>query len=460
MNADVKKNKLSVFQKLGYGLGDMGSNCFYALVTTFLLAYLTDTAGLNAGIVGTLILISKFLDGISDLFFGRLLDNTHSKMGKARPWVLWSSIPLAVCLFMLFSVPSAISGTAQYIYVFIVYTAANAVCYTANNIAYNTLTALVTKDQTERVSMGAFRYPFSVLTNILIAMLTVPMVSAFGGGASGWRMTALTLAVLEIIGNVIAVFSVKELPEEELAGSKEMKEEKAEKKLTFVELFKIIIHNDYYLLMLAVQFLIVGLTAFNSAGLWYFCNWQMGNAGLIGTFSMVSLTMILGIAVSPVLVRKFGMYRVNLVSFGMAAVFSVLLAIAGFMKSLPLIMIMMLLRSIAMGPLTGSINALVAEVAMFTKHTEGLSIEGSIYSCISVGQKVGGGFGTAISGWLLAFGGYNGLAEVQTSLALQMINVSYLVLPAVCAIVLTACLWKLDVEKKNKEWEQEHSTNK
>ena len=460
MNTDVKKNKLSVFQKLGYGLGDMGSNCFYALVTTFLLAYLTDTAGLNAGIVGTLVLVSKFLDGISDLFFGKLLDNTHSKMGKARPWVLWSSIPLAVCLFMMFSVPAGMSSTVQYVYIFIVYTAANAICYTANNIAYNTLTALVTKDPAERVSMGAFRYPFSVLTNILIAILTVPMVTAFGGGASGWRMTALILAVVEIIVNVVAVFSVKELPEEELEDNKDSLKNDGEKKLTFAELFKVIIHNKYYLLMLAIQFLVVSLNAFNSAGAWYFCNWQMGDAGLIGTFSIVSLAMIGGIAASPALVKRFGMYKVNLVSFGMVAVFSVLLAVSGYMKSLPLIMVTMLLRSVAMGPLTGSINALVAEVAMFTKNTEGLSIEGSIYSCTSVGQKVGGGLGTAISGWLLAFGGYDGLAEVQTPLALQMINVSYLVLPAVCAIVLTVCLWKLDVEKKNKEWAQAHSTNK
>ena len=444
-----EKKYLSTLQKLGYGLGDMGSNCFYAIVTTFLMAYLTDTAGLNAGIIGTLIMVSKILDGVTDILFGKILDGTHTKMGKARPWVLWSSIPLAVCLVMLFAVPTSFSVTAQYIYIFLTYLAANALCYTANNIAYNTLTALATTSKSERVSMGAFRYPFAVLTNIVVAVAVVPMVNAFGGGMAAWRTVAIILAIVEVVCNVIAVFSVKELPEDILYQETQKETKAEETKLSLLDLFKVILRNKYYLLMLAIQLLVTMMSAFSSASTWYFCTWQMGDAGLIGTFSIVALAMIVGIAVSPALVKKFGMYKVNLASYVIVTLFSVLTVFAGYAKSVPFLLVTMLFKSIAMGPLTGSVNALVAEVATYVRHKDKLSIEGSIYSCVSVGIKVGSGLGTAIVGWLLALGKYDGLAAVQTASALQMINISYLILPLACAVLQTICLWKMDVEKQN-----------
>lgn len=84
-----EKKYLKWYNKVSYGSGDLAANCVYSVLASFILIYLTDTAGLNTGIVGTLIMLSKFLDGISDVIFGTLIDRTHSKMGKARPWMLW-----------------------------------------------------------------------------------------------------------------------------------------------------------------------------------------------------------------------------------------------------------------------------------------------------------------------------------------------------------------------------------
>ena len=150
--ATAEKKYLKWYQKVAYGSGDLAANCSYGLVSSFILLYLTGTMGLNSGIIGTLMLASKFLDGISDVIFGTLIDRTHSKLGKARPWMLYGQIGLSVCLFLLFAVPAA-DTTVQYIYFFVVYTALNAVFFTANNIAYASLVALITKNNNERVQL-------------------------------------------------------------------------------------------------------------------------------------------------------------------------------------------------------------------------------------------------------------------------------------------------------------------
>ena len=84
-----EKKYLKWYNKIGYGSGDIAGNVVYAFLTSFVMVYLTDTIGLASGIVGTLIAVSKLFDGFTDIFFGSMIDKTHSKMRKARPWMLY-----------------------------------------------------------------------------------------------------------------------------------------------------------------------------------------------------------------------------------------------------------------------------------------------------------------------------------------------------------------------------------
>ena len=107
----AEKKYLKWHQKVAYGAGDLASNTSYGLVSSFVLLYLSDTMGLNTGIIGTLMLLSKVLDGISDVIFGNLIDRTKSKLGKARPWMLYAQIGVSLCLIFLFSIPGGLSTT-------------------------------------------------------------------------------------------------------------------------------------------------------------------------------------------------------------------------------------------------------------------------------------------------------------------------------------------------------------
>ena len=203
----MEKRYLKWYNMVGYGTGDIAGNVVYAFLSSFVMIYLTNTIGLNAGIVGTLIAASKLLDGVTDVFFGSLIDKTKTRMGKARPWMFFGFFGCAITLFAIFAIPVDMGQTAQYAWFFIAYTLLNAVFYTANNIAYSALTALVTKNSRERVQMGSFRFIFAFSTSLLIQTITVGAVDALGGGAAGWRNIALIYCILGIITNTLAASS-------------------------------------------------------------------------------------------------------------------------------------------------------------------------------------------------------------------------------------------------------------
>lgn len=440
-----EKKYLKWYQKVAYGSGDMGSNFMYMFVSSFVLIYLTDTMGLNAGIIGTLIMLSKFMDGISDVVFGTLIDRTRSKMGKARPWMFWSVFPLAICEVLLFTIPD-LSETLQYAYFFIVYTLLNAVFYTANNISYSSLTALMTKNPTERVQVGSIRYMFAVTTGIVISSTAVGLVNKFGGGVTGWRSVAIIFSLLLIMFNTIAVLSVKEVT------AKEHKNQDTSSKIGVVKSIKILLANKYFLLILAyyiVMYTISGATA--GIGI-YYCTYILGNPSILGLFSLVSMVpVILGLAFTPFIVSRWGIYKVNLIGMIIALLFGIPSIFAGYAKIIPLLLLLLAIKGLGTSPMIGTLNAVIADVAHYTYNKEGIHLEGTMFSCSSIGIKVGGGVGSALTGWLLALSGYIGGAEVQTPGALSMIKFMYLVIPVIGLAIQVWIVANLNVEKASKK---------
>ena len=280
---------LKWYNKVGYGAGDIAGNCVYALLTSFMMIYLTDSVGLSMGIVGTLIAISKIFDGISDFFFGRMIDKTHTKMGKARPWMLWPYIGCALALVACFSIPIGWGDTAQYAFFFIAYTLLNAVFFTANNIAYASLTALITKNTNERVQLGSFRFVFAFGTSMLIQYVTVYAVEWLGGGAAGWRAVAIIYAVIGLIVNTISVFSVKELPEADEGMEKERTEEH---KLSFLKSFKILLKNKYYVIICTTYIFTQIYASVLGMGI-YYMKYILGDEKIFSTFSLaINIPMV------------------------------------------------------------------------------------------------------------------------------------------------------------------------
>lgn len=453
-----EKRYLKWYNKVGYGSGDLAANCIYGLLTSFVMIYLTDTVGLNAGIIGTLIMFSKFSDGVTDVFFGTLIDKTHSKMGKARPWMLWSEVGNCILLIAVFAIPESLGETAKYAYFFIAYTLLNAVFYTANNIAYASLTSLITKNGNERVQMGSIRFMFSLVTNLTVASITVGLVQKFGGGAAGWRTVAIIYAIIALIVNTISVFSVKELSPEELSEGMETDKNEPQEKIGFVESFKLLASNKYFLMIAGFYILMYVQTGIAGIGI-YYMTYVIGNPAMLGTFSMAQLLpMVIGLAFTPMLVKKLGgMYRVNLYGYSIAVIFRLGFVAAGYMGSIPLMLACSAVAGLGTSPVTGDINALISAASDYTVRTKGKHIEGAMFSCSSLGIKLGSGIGSAISGWLLAASGYVANAAQQPVSAINMLNFMYLWFPMISVTLIAVIMYFLKVEKANADWDAAHA---
>ncbi|OUM20313.1 MFS transporter [Butyricicoccus porcorum] len=447
-----EKKYLKWYNKIGYGSGDIAGSGVYNFLAAFVMIYLTNTIGLNPGIIGTLMMLSKLCDGISDVFFGAMIDKTRSKLGRARPWMLFGFIGCAITMVLIYAIPTSWGQTAQYIYFFITYTLLNAVFYTANNVAYGTLTALITKNGNERVQMGSIRFMFSYGTSIVVQAVTVGAVEFFGGGAVGWRTVAIVYAIIGLISNTISAFSVKELSDEELDGEDNVIDEDGKVKYSLKDAAKMLLHNKYYLMICCVYILQQIYSAMINSGI-YFMTYVLGDANLLGTFSVaINLPMILGLLITPFLVKKMnGMYKLNLSGYLLGTVSRGLVIVGAYMGSVPMMLVFSAIASIGMSPLQGDLTALIASASEYTYLTQNKRLDGTMFSCSSFGTKLGGGIGTAMSGWLLAAGGYVADAAVQSASCINMLHCMYLWIPMIINFVIMLILSRLKVEKANEE---------
>lgn len=415
------------------------------------MVYLTTIVGMNAGVVGTLIALSKLLDGVTDVFFGTMIDKTKTRMGKAKPWMLYGYIGCAVTLAAIFAIPVNMGETAQYAWFFIAYSLLNAVFYTANNIAYSALTALITKNSRERVEMGSYRFIFAFSTSLIIQTIILDFVEKMGGGAAGWRTVAIIYAVVGLIVNTISVLSVKELSEEELQEG-EAKEEKTEEKYTLIDGAKLLFANKYYIMISMIYLLQQVYQAMINVCLFYMM-YVMFNEDLYPKFSWATnIPLIIALIITPHLVERMGsLYKPNLIGFIICIIGRALVIVAAYMGSVPLMLLFTAVDAFGMGPWQGGMNAVIAACSEYTYLTKKKRVDGTMYSCTSFGLKLGGGLGMAITGWMMDFSGFDGDLLVQPQSCVDMLSFMYLWMPVIILIVITLIMSRLDVEKVNKE---------
>ena len=442
-----EKRYLKWYNKLGYGSGDLAGNMVYAFLSSFVMLYLTNTVGLNPGIIGTLIMVSKLFDGVSDIFFGTMIDKTKSKLGKARPWMLYAYIGCAVTLVANFAIPASLGRTAQYAWFFIAYTMLNAVFFTANNIAYASLVTFCTRNSKERVEMGSFRFIFAFSTSLIIQSVTVQFVRALGNGASAWKTVAIIYAVIGLIVNTISVFSIKELPEEELAKDKDQEE-----KYSLIEAAKLLVSNKYYLMICGTYVCQQIYTAMLNMGIYYMI-YILKNEDLYSVFSWaINIPVIIAMCITPMLVERMkGLYRMNLAGYILGTAGRVGVIIAGYMGSVPLMIVFTAVAALGMAPWQGDMGAVVASCSEYTWLTKGKHIDGTMYSCTSFGTKIGGGIGVALCGWLFDISGFVKTSAVQPTSCINMLHVMYLWIPMLLSLCITFIMSRMNVEGANEK---------
>ncbi len=173
------KEKISVLEKIGFGLGDTASNLFFQTFMLFLLYFYTDVFGIPAAVAGTMFLVTRIWDSVNDPLMGVIADRTETRWGKFRPYLLWMSVPFGIIGVLTFTTPD-LSLQGKIIYAYVTYGLMMMV-YTAINIPYSALMGVVSSDPLERTSFSQYRFVFAFLGAFLVQGLTLPLVNAFGG---------------------------------------------------------------------------------------------------------------------------------------------------------------------------------------------------------------------------------------------------------------------------------------
>ena len=232
-----------------------------------------------------------------------------------------------------------------------------------------------------------------------------------------------------------------------------MEEEREEEhKLTFLKSFKLLLKNKYYVII-CCSYMLPQLYASVIGMGTYYTKYIMGNEEIFSTISLaINITMVAALTILPYVIKKMGgMYKLNIFGYIIAALGRVGVMVGGYMGDLPLMLAFTAISTIGIAPLQGDLNALIACCSEYTTLTTGHRLEGMMYSCSSLGIKLGGALGTAISGWLLAAAGYVENAAEQTPSAVNMLNFLYLWMPVILCVAVGFLLVFLRVEKANEK---------
>lgn len=456
--------KLGWNDRIGYGIGNFGMAWVNGMMSAFFMSYLTDVSLVDAGVASTIIAISKLFDGVSDLIMGRIVDGTNTKLGKARVWLLRMCIPMAISVVLLFSIPASFTGMIKYVYIFIIYNLVNSVFYTSMFVPYNSLISLSTTDSYEHGMLGNISMIFQTIANICMNTFFMAMVIKFSGvntpysaeAQKGWTMATIVVGIFIVVSAIICVMGTKER-----TGAQAAQGDKPKDDVPALTALKSLVTNRYWVTMIFCMFTIFFIIVMYSAGAIYYCKDVLGDYSLYTPVNnALSIAQFATMFFTPFFMKKFGKHRTyQLGLIGMALGFAGT-GLCG--PNVTLLVIFNALKGIGLGAAGGMAFGMVADTLEYSEWKTGIKSVGMGNAAISAAQKLGLGIGQVILGWILAFGGYDGTAEIQSASAQSAISFLYNWLPVamivVCFIIML--FYKLDKQLPQIHKEMEERRNK
>ncbi|WP_427051307.1 MFS transporter [Paenibacillus sp. TC-CSREp1] len=423
---------------LGDGAGQIALNSINGLIGMLTYFY-TDKVGIAAATVGTIMLITKFINAIADLVMGRVVDATRSKYGKARPWILWMALPAMASIILLFTVPAEASATVKSIYALVTVAFASAVVYTGIAIPYGSLMAIRTRSVEERGKMGITRTVFGYLIGMIISIALIPVTNMFGGDQSAWIMVAVVLGGVSFIALVLTFLASKE-------NNGNVKVVETDN-VPFWESIKLLFKNKYWVIMLFAQLLINMMYTLNGSTGIYYTKYILGNEDLIGIMGAIGLIPVfLGFAIVGPMIKKFGLARTARIGMIVGIVASLIRCFMpyNFIAAL----VFGGIATLATIPMMAVGGVLVNNTVEYGEWKTGKRLVGMVNSANSFGVKIGMGLAAAMIGWILALGNYDGALATQTDSAITSILVLTVYLPLVIFVLTYLCLRKYDLDEK------------
>ncbi len=440
---------------LGYLLGPAGALLLNAVLATYLNVYYTDVLKLTTLWGGAFLvvfpIVSKIVDAITNVVMGYIIDRTHTKEGKARPWLLLSAPLLTITGILLFTVPSG-SQTVQAIWVMVSYNLFYSFAYTIFNMSHNLMVPLSTRSTQQRGSLSVNNQIATIMMSGILVALVFPMVimPMIGVDKAKWITLMSILSILALPLTLLEYYFTRERVTEEVQSA-------GEEQVSFGTQLKAIF-TDKYMLLIYAYFLIytVGSTIKNIS-LVYFCNYVLGtyNDGMTQTMLSVIGGIPMGIGIFAVwpLAKKFGKRNVTAAGFVLYALGSAVCWL--FPTNMVIMLVGQFIKNIGGLPCAYVFMALFADVLDHVEWKTGFRCDGiamSVYNIIAVAMV---GICTGIFNGLIAKAGYVApsivegvtVAAAQTQAVKNVFTFGFVGLETITGIVLAVLLLFLNVEK-------------
>lgn len=419
-------------KRIGYGIGDLGCNLVFSTMASYLMVFYTDVFGITAAAAGTMMLITKFIDAITDTGMGLIVDRTHTRWGQGRPYFLFGAVPFAIFTFMTFYIPDFGSG-GKLVWAYVTYCLL-CTAYTVVNIPLNTIVPRLTSDIHERDILVSTRMVCAMAGTAVVMSITAPLVQFFGRGneARGYLVTMTVYGIAAMFIFFLTFASTKEVvPPTVSQAHTSLKED-----------FKGLTGQAWILFLLNLFYF--SLYVVRSTTVIYYFKYNLGRTewlSLVGVLGILSgLPMLLAL---PALEKKYSKKSLMFVSVALY-VAGDLLIFAG-RNSAACLLAGLVITGLGIYGIFGITFAMQPDVIDYSEYQKNASVAGLIAAFQGFFVKGGMGLTSFIIGEFLKHGGYVANA-VQTEKALSYIEICFIWIPIIlCALIaVLTYFYKLD----------------
>ncbi len=422
------RTRLRLREKAGYGIGDFGFNLYWANISAFLLIFYTDVMGLAAAAVGTMILVTRVFDAVTDPLMGAIADRTRTRFGRFRPYLLWGALPLACAGVLTWTVPD-LGDTGRLVWAYVTFSVMM-LAYTVLSTPYSALSAVMTSDGQQRTTLISFRFIAAFAGTTVVNAFTLDLVRWFGGDnvALGWQ---LTLGLYGLVASVL--FATVFLSTRERITPPPSQRSDVRQDL------RDLLDNRPWMVLFVLALVIMITIVMRSGATVYYLKYYVERPDLTGWFlGGYSVALATGAALTPLMTRFVDKKR--LMMWLMAAVG--VLSCAMFLvprDAIWLLFVLNMLVGLALGPKSPLAFSMYADCADYTEWKTGRRATAMTFSAATFSQKLGGALAAAMIGWVLAAMGYVA-NEAQSDASQLGIALLLTVIPGLVAFAAAAVM--------------------
>jgi len=428
----MKKEIISVREKISYGMGDVSCNMVFTLVASYLFFFYTDVAEIKLAAVGMIMVIARLIDAVINPMMGSLVDKTCTKWGKARPYILWMALPMGIILVLTFFSPAS-SQQSKIFYALGTYILF-CIIYTALNIPYTTLMSNLTDNQEERLSFNMYKNIGANIGGLAATGFTLTLVSSLGHGnkQKGFLLTFIFFAAMCVILLIICFKNTHE----RITGLQE--------NLSLRGSYKVAFKNKPWIILCIIQFLsLIGLVMKNQSTL-YYAKYYLENEHMAAILLSISSVLAIPMAlIIPKIVKKIG--KRNCVISGNLILVVGMIGVYFVHKNNSLVIVFNIVSGVGWVLATGICFVMLAETIDYSEWKTGCRPQGLLTSFLSFMSKMGVAAAGILSAKIFEWGGYVPNVS-QTQTALKAITINYIGIPIIIGIltILVATCYTLD----------------